>query len=141
MNASTANRTDHSLLMLGNALWIGGHRVGPRDTGATLRRERDAAEQASPDAVGVLSWNEFSENTQIEPSLRHGARYLNVLADVQGATVDIDSDLDSNAPGTTGRSYGPPILAGLLVLVIGAVVLAARRARTRRRTPGAGRAR
>jgi hypothetical protein len=67
--------------------------------------------------------------------VRHGERYLEVLADVRGATVDIDSDLDSSVPGTTGRSYGPAILAGLLALVIGALAVAAWRAWSKRRTP------
>jgi Glycosyl hydrolase family 99 len=118
-----------------DARLIGGTTVVPRRNGATLRRELDAATASSPDAVGLISWNEFSENTHIEPSLRHGERYLEVLGDVRGATVDIDSDLDSSAPGTTGRSYGPAILAGLLALVIGALGMAAWRAWSKRRTP------
>jgi Glycosyl hydrolase family 99 len=123
-----------------DARLIGGTTVVPRRDGETLRRQLDAATSSSPDVIGLISWNEFSENTHVEPSVRHGARYLEVLADVKGATVDIDADLDSNVPGTTGRSYGPAILAGLFALAIGSVVLAARRARTKRRTPGAGRA-
>jgi hypothetical protein len=118
-----------------DARLIGGTTVVPRRNGATLRRELDAATASSPDAVGLISWNEFSENTHIEPSLRHGERYLEVLGDVRGATVDIDTDLDSSAPGTTGRSYGPAILAGLLALVIGALGMAAWRAWSKRRTP------
>jgi hypothetical protein len=118
-----------------DARLIGGTTVVPRRNGATLRRELDAATASSPDAVGLISWNEFSENTHIEPSVRHGERYLEVLADVRGATVDIDSDLDSSVPGTTGRSYGPAILAGLLALVIGALAVAAWRAWSKRRTP------
>jgi hypothetical protein len=117
-----------------DARLIGGTTVVPRRSGATLRRELDAATASSPDAIGLISWNEFSENTHIEPSLRHGRRYLEVLADVQGVTVDIDSDLDSNVPGTTGRSYGPAILAGIGALVIGAVALGAWRVWIRRRT-------
>jgi hypothetical protein len=118
-----------------DARLIGGRTVVPRRNGTTLRRELDAATASSPDAVGLISWNEFSENTHIEPSVRHGERYLEVLADVRGATVDIDSDLDSSVPGTTGRSYGPAILAGLLALVIGALAVAAWRAWSKRRTP------
>jgi Glycosyl hydrolase family 99 len=117
-----------------DARLIGGTTVVRRRNGATLRRQLDAAAASAPDAIGLISWNEFSENTHIEPSLRHGPRYLEVLADVQGATVDINSDLDSNVPGATGRSYGPAILAGLLALVIGAVALGAWRAWIRRRT-------
>jgi hypothetical protein len=118
-----------------DARLIGGTTVVPRRKGATLRRELDAATASSPDAIGLISWNEFSENTHVEPSVRHGGRYLEVLGDVRGATVDIDTDLDSSAPGTTGRSYGPAILAGLLALVIGALGMAAWRAWSKRRTP------
>lgn len=118
-----------------DARLIGGTTVVSRRNGATLRRELDAATASSPDAIGLISWNEFSENTHIEPSVRFGGRYLEVLADIRGATVDIDSDLDSSAPGTTGRSYGPAILAGLLALVIGALAVAAWRAWSKRRTP------
>jgi hypothetical protein len=117
-----------------DARLIGGTTVVPRRDGATLRRELDAATASAPDAIGLISWNEFSENTHIEPSLKHGPRYLEVLADVQGATIDIDSNLDSNVPGTTGRSYGPAILAGILALVIGTAGLGAWRAWIRRRT-------
>ena len=117
-----------------DARLIGGTTVVRRRNGATLRRELDAAAASSPDVIGLISWNEFSENTHIEPSLRHGSRYLEVVADVRGATVDIDSDLDSNVPGTTGRSYGPAILAGLFALVIGAVALGAWRVWIKRRT-------
>jgi hypothetical protein len=116
-----------------DARLIGGTTVVPRLNGATLRRELDAATASSPDAIGLISWNEFSENTHVEPSVRHGARYLEALADVQGATVDIDSDLDSSVPGTPGRSYGPAILAGLFALVIGALAVPAWRGWTRRR--------
>jgi hypothetical protein len=115
-----------------DARLIGGTTIVPRRNGATLRRELDAATASSPDGIGLISWNEFSENTHIEPSVRHGARYLEVLADVQGETTDIETNLDSAPPTTRGRSYGPAILAGLLTLVIGALAVAARRAWTRR---------
>ena len=37
---------------------------------------------SSPDAVGLISWNEFSENSAIEPSRRYGAQALRTLADL-----------------------------------------------------------
>jgi hypothetical protein len=64
---------------------VGGTSVVERSGGATLRTELDAATSSAPDAVGLISWNEFSENTHIEPSLEHGSRYLDVVADVRSA--------------------------------------------------------
>ena len=49
---------------------VGGTSVVERDGGATLRAELDAAATSSPDAIGLISWNEFSENTHVEPSRR-----------------------------------------------------------------------
>ncbi len=37
-----------------------------RKGGATLRRS-SPRRAASPDAIGLISWNEFSENTYVEP--------------------------------------------------------------------------
>ena len=45
-----------------------------------LRAEWNAAISSRPAAVGVISWNEFSENTHVEPSKAYGNRYLDVLA-------------------------------------------------------------
>ena len=61
---------------------VGGTTVVERRDGETLRRQLDAAHGSSPDAIGLISWNEFSENTHIEPSEQYGARYLEVVADV-----------------------------------------------------------
>ena len=54
-----------------------------------------------PDAVGLISWNEFSENTHIEPSREHGSRYLEVVADVRGARLPELRDFDSSEPAAT----------------------------------------
>jgi hypothetical protein len=54
-------------------------RVIPRDGGATLVRSLDAAYASAPSAVGVISWNEWSENTYIEPGKRYGYEELNTL--------------------------------------------------------------
>lgn len=63
-----------------DARLVGGSQVVPRHAGRTLSRELDAALASSPDAVGVISWNEFSENSAIEPSRGHGTVDLNTLA-------------------------------------------------------------
>ena len=73
-----------------DARLVGGTSTVPRRGGATLRDELDAAASSDPDALGLISWNEFSENTYVEPSVRNGFRYLDVVADVrQGAASAI----------------------------------------------------
>ena len=59
-----------------DARLVGGTSVVERRGGATLRAELDAATSSSPDAIGLISWNEFSENTHVEPSRSYGSRYL-----------------------------------------------------------------
>ena len=70
-----------------DARLVGGTSVVDRRDGATLRTQLDAATGSSPDAIGLISWNEFSENTHVEPSQRYGTRYLDVVADVRGARI------------------------------------------------------
>jgi len=62
---------------------LGGTTVIDRKNGETLRMEIDAALQSAPDAIGIISWNEFSENSHIEPSKNHGDRYLEVLTKIR----------------------------------------------------------
>jgi hypothetical protein len=59
---------------------VGGTKVVERRDGATLVASLGAARASSPDAVGLISWNEFSESSYVEPSRRYGRRYLDVLA-------------------------------------------------------------
>jgi hypothetical protein len=61
---------------------LGGTRAVDRRDGATLVQSFGAAMTSSPDAVGLISWNEFSESSYVEPSQRYGRRYLDVLASV-----------------------------------------------------------
>ena len=59
-----------------DARLVGGTTVVERNEGATLRAEWQAALNSIPDAIGIISWNEFSENTHIEPSLEEGTTAL-----------------------------------------------------------------
>ncbi|MGW5670164.1 hypothetical protein [Micromonospora sp. NPDC003776] len=104
-----------------DARLVGGKREVPRREGATLRASFAAARLSEPDAIGVISWNEFSENTHIEPSERFGSLDINVLADLLGARADVNVPADSSDPGD-GDHWG---LSGRGALVVtGAAVVA-----------------
>jgi hypothetical protein len=62
-----------------NATLIGGHLIVPRNSGATLQREYAIAAASSPDILGLISWNEWTENTYLEPSVNFGSTYVNLL--------------------------------------------------------------
>ncbi|HEX2994734.1 MAG TPA: endo-1,3-alpha-glucanase family glycosylhydrolase [Anaerolineales bacterium] len=62
---------------------LGGTTAIGRQGGETLRKEMEAALRSAPDAIGLISWNEFSENSHIEPSDIYGKRYLEVLSETQ----------------------------------------------------------
>jgi hypothetical protein len=69
-----------------DARLVGGTRAIHRNDGDTLQKELNVALQSSPDAVGLISWNEFSENSHIEPSQDHGYQYLEVLNEMLPVT-------------------------------------------------------
>ncbi len=115
-----------------DARLIGGSTIVERKGGETLRRQMDAALRSSPDAIGLISWNEFSENSHVEPSVNHGDGYLRVLADIQGGQPPGGVGLDSSEP------EGPPAggeverivaLGALLSLFVGVPLVVARRER------------
>jgi hypothetical protein len=82
-----------------DARLIGGTTVVDRKDGKTLQVQFSTALQSSPDAIGLISWNEFSENSHIEPSEKYDDRYLRVLADMQNVPAPIVSNFDSSEPG------------------------------------------
>lgn len=85
-----------------DARLIGGTTVVDRQDGETLRIEMGTAFQSSPDAIGLISWNEFSENSHIEPSQAYGNRYLIVLNEFDTTLAPTVNDFDSSSP--TGLS-------------------------------------
>ncbi|HET7900195.1 MAG TPA: endo-1,3-alpha-glucanase family glycosylhydrolase [Candidatus Nanopelagicales bacterium] len=121
---------------------LGGTRVIPRDDGRTLSRSLDNAFASSPDAVAVISWNEWSENTYIEPGELYGDRQLTVLTDYLAAraaplppsTTEPDSSTDAAGSGWSGARAG----LVLLLLTGGAVVWLGRRARRPRDDAASG---
>jgi Glycosyl hydrolase family 99 len=108
-----------------DARLIGGKNVVERSDGATLLRELNSAQLSSPDVIGLISWNEFSENTHLEPSGRYGKQALDVLTRRQLTHSPTIKDFDSSAPGTTNHQsyYGLYILGGLSLFVGGSVAL------------------
>ncbi len=118
-----------------DARLVGGHRVVRRRAGETLRTELAAAEQSTPDAVGLISWNEFSENSQVEPSRRFGKTYLSVLRDVLGGPAPTLTGFNSDNQTSARHNYGVGVASGVggaLVVLIGLVLVRAGRADRRR---------
>ena len=68
-----------------DARLVGGTKSINRNDGQTLREQMRAANQANPDVIGLISWNEFSENTYIEPSQKYGHTYVNLLKEIRSA--------------------------------------------------------
>ncbi len=111
-----------------DARLIGGTTVVERKGGETLRRQLNAAVRSSPDVVGLISWNEFSENSHIEPGETYGKRALELLANRKNGVVKA-TGVDSSDPGTTDprNFYGLSVLGGLVLFVGGSIALAVTR--------------
>ncbi|HEY5987887.1 MAG TPA: hypothetical protein VIV12_16160 [Streptosporangiaceae bacterium] len=111
-----------------DARLVGGSRVIPRRNGQTLRLEMNAALSSSPDAIGLISWNEYSENIEVEPSRAYHGTALAVVAAIEHAKAPRIADFDSSAP--SGFHAGPSqfvIVGALIALTAGSVVALARR--------------
>jgi len=112
-----------------DARLVGGTKAVPRKNGDTLRTEYAAALKSSPDALGLISWNEFSENTYVEPSKDFGRRYLDVLSELRHTSAPVPSSaVDSSAqPLATKPGRKLPTVALLigvpLLLIIGVTLL------------------
>jgi Glycosyl hydrolase family 71 len=111
---------------------VGHPTVVPRRDGDTLRRELNAAQSSNPDVIALISWNEFSENSHVEPSRRYGTRALEVLADVNGTKLKASGELDSSQPtGDTNAGLGAiPAMLAFVGLAVGCVYLLGRRRRS-----------
>ena len=112
--------------------------------GITARRcapEYDVAVRSSPNMLGLISWNEFSENSYVEPSVHYGYQSLNVLRQLRaGATPHPVGSAPSGAPAGSRPTLTPwPNILRLtgfafaLVVAVG-VLSAARRRQSYRRS-------
>jgi hypothetical protein len=115
---------------------VGGRTVVDRRHGDTLRSSWQAALASSPDAIGVISWNEFSENTYIEPSEQYGAAYLDEIDALTKAPPPPAKELDSSASDGQGAApLFPPMLTAAAT-AIGIFLIATVWGMTRRRRAG-----
>jgi len=103
---------------------VGGTKSVPRDGGRTLRTEYAAAMASGPDVLGLISWNEFSENSHVEPSVRQGSQSLDVLRELRGLPASATpSAPSSSAARHDPLDYWPGLLriTGCAVLLVAAV--------------------
>lgn len=116
-----------------DARLVGGTSVVERQDGETLRRQMEGALVSSPDAIGLISWNEFSENTHIEPSRNYGSRYLDLVANVRFSAIPEILGFESSEPGETRPGPDPAraiALATVGLLIVGSLAMIGWRART-----------
>jgi hypothetical protein len=103
-----------------DARLVGGAQQVQRKNGQTLRAEYATALSSSPDALGLISWNEFSENTYIEPSQKYGDEFLRVLEQLRlAAPPALAGGADSSeatAPASPSTIW--PAALGVLFLLV-----------------------
>lgn len=132
---------------------IGGNTIVPRDGTKTLDQEITTALASKPNALGLISWNEFSESSYIEPSKNYGFEYLNAVGTRLGdgppvvdpsalaAAQKTTDTTDSSSPGK-GFPVGVVVLPAFALFFVVTLVVAARRGRSHGGgggTPGGGR--
>ena len=120
-----------------DARLIGGTSVVDRKNGDTFRTQINTAMSSSPDALGIISWNEFSENSYIEPSKNYGTQYLDILKEINHTPAPTIAEFDSSDEMTVFPEVFPGsrtvALVGLAVIILaGAVVIARRDMRANR---------
>jgi hypothetical protein len=110
-----------------DARLIGGTTVVERKDGATFRTEINTAMASSTDALGIISWNEFSENSHIEPSQKYGNQYLNIISQINQMPSPNVIEFDSSIPNHIFPELVPGsrlvALGGLLGLILLSIVL------------------
>jgi hypothetical protein len=115
-----------------DARQVGGHRIVPRLGGGTLRAEWRTALDSTPDMIGLISWNEYSENSEVEPTLAFGTKYLSTVADLTGKKFVFSGNFDSSSTSVEGASYTTELLIGSLFVLLVCLAAAAWRREVRR---------
>ena len=101
-----------------DARLVGGTSVVPREGGGTLRAELAAAVASKPDAIGLISWNEYSENTHVEPSTQFQNEALKVVAEFTGSPAVAVAPLDSSSSTTRNTPVGLNGASAMIVMMI-----------------------
>ena len=110
-----------------DARLVGGKSIVPRAGGRTLTRELEAATASAPDAIGLISWNEFTENSHVEPSRLYGMTALETLSAFTGRGSALPT-LDSSAPPPRPTASGVNGVAALIIMgsILGGLLVWAR---------------
>jgi hypothetical protein len=87
-----------------DARLVGGTSTVLRRDGATFRAAWAGAVRTKPDAIGIISWNEFSENSAIEPSKTYGDAYLRLAGELVAGLVSTGS---GPSPSPAQPSFAP----------------------------------
>ena len=125
-----------------DARLLGHTTVVDRQGGQMLERQLDASLSSFPDAIGLISWNEFSENSYVEPSRDYGDQSLQVLARLNKTNLPPAGDFESSAPAGVDSSPGISRLLAILAVVgiavggLGMIIWRRRRPARRRRWTG-----
>ncbi len=115
-----------------DARLIGGTNVVDRNNGATFRTQIATAMASAPDVLGIISWNEFSENSYIEPSQKYGSTYLNILSEINHLPSPAIGEFDSSEPLPITFAEVLPYsrwvaLGGIFTLILSGIIVIARR--------------
>lgn len=114
-----------------DARMVGGTSIVDRNNGDTFRTEINTAMASSPDALGIISWNEFSENSHIEPSETYGSKYLAILGEINHLPPPAIGEVDSSEPAgvfqETINNSRTVALGGLVIVVLTGLIVIARR--------------
>ena len=102
-----------------DARLIGGTTIVDRNNGDTFRTEINTAMSSTPDALGIISWNEFSENSYIEPSQKYGTQYLDILTTIHAAAPPQIVEFDSSIPVQTF----PEVIPGSRFISLGVLAI------------------
>lgn len=91
-----------------DARLIGGTSTIDRRDGETYRAAWKVAADSHPSAMGIISWNEFSENSHIEPSVSYGSLYLDVTRELTGGgSAELSPPPSVEVTPTPGLVAGP----------------------------------
>ncbi|MDQ2853993.1 MAG: hypothetical protein M3R32_03950 [Chloroflexota bacterium] len=134
-----------------DARLLGGTTVVDRRGGATYRASWKAASDTQPSVLGIISWNEFSENSHIEPSSSNALFYLDATRSLIGATPEPapsatpGKSVDPGSLGPGDSSELPPAQSGIeeklslaagIALLVGLTVIMLRMRRRSARDMG-----